>query len=200
MTETSSIVLASSSVYRRELLKKLAIDFNCCPANVDETPRPNEPPTDLALRLSVEKALAVGSIHSSHLVIGSDQVAAFDGEILGKPGNRERAVAQLQRQSGRVVSFYTGLCVLDSASGLYFTDLVECEVHFKSLSLQQIEYYLDIDRPYDCAGSFKSESLGIALFDKICGEDPNALVGLPLIKLAGLLKKFGVDVLSATAG
>lgn len=200
MTDIHPIVLASSSAYRRELLKKLAIDFSCCPANVDETPRPHESPADLALRLSIEKALAVGSAYPAHLVIGSDQVAALAGEVLGKPGSRERAVAQLQRQSGRAVSFYTGLCVLDSASGQYFTALDRCEVHFKPLSLQQIEYYLDVDRPYDCAGSFKSEALGIALFDKICGEDPNALVGLPLIKLVGLLQQFGVDVLRPVAG
>lgn len=200
MTDMRPIVLASSSAYRRELLKKLAIDFSCCAADVDETPRPNEPPAELALRLSVEKALAVGRSHPAHWVIGSDQVAAFDGEILGKPGGREWAVAQLQRQSGKVVSFYTGLCLLDSASGRYLTALDWCQVHFKPLSLPQIEYYLDVDRPYDCAGSFKSEALGIALFDKICGEDPNALIGLPLIKLVGLLQQFGLDVLRPAAG
>ncbi|ANE54890.1 nucleoside triphosphate pyrophosphatase [Methylomonas sp. DH-1] len=199
MTDKRPIVLASGSAYRRELLKKLAIDFSCCPADVDETPLPNEAPAELALRLSVEKALAVGRSHPAHWVIGSDQVAAFDGEILGKPGNRERALAQLQSQSGKAVSFYTGLCLLDSASGQYYTALDRCEVHFKPLSRQQIEYYLDMDRPYDCAGSFKAEALGIALFDKICGEDPNALVGLPLIKLAGLLQQFGLDVLQPAA-
>lgn len=191
----TNIVLASSSPYRRLILEKLGMAFIGCAGEVDETPVLGESPEVLATRLSIAKAAAVGKIYPDHLIIGSDQVAELDGEILGKPGGRDAAIAQLSRQSGRVARFYTGICVLSSGSGRYLTDLDVCEVHFKSLGQRQIEHYVDADRPFDCAGSFKSEGLGIALFNKICGEDPNALIGLPLIKLVGLLEKFGVDIL-----
>lgn len=189
------IVLASSSKYRSQLFEKLGLAFTHHAANVDETPQIGEPPDALVTRLAVAKALVVGKTFPHHVIIGSDQVAAFDGEILGKPGDRDVAIQQLHRQAGRQVTFYTGLCVLDSASGRYLADLDATTVHFKPLSPTQIERYVDRDQPFDCAGSFKSEGLGIALFSKIVGEDPNALIGLPLIKLVALLEQFDVHVL-----
>lgn len=191
----TAIVLASSSKYRRQLLEKLGLDFLSCSSDVDESPRPDESPEALVSRLSIAKAAAVGKTYPNHLVIGSDQVAVLGQEILGKPGRRDAAIQQLAKQSGRTVQFYTGICVLNSATGRYLTDLDVCSVHFKALESQQIQHYVDLDQPFDCAGSFKSEGLGIALFSKIVGEDPNALVGLPLIKLVGLLGQFGVHIL-----
>lgn len=191
----TAIVLASSSKYRRQLLEKLGLDFLSCSSDVDESPRPDESPEALVSRLSIAKAAAVGKTYRHHLVIGSDQVAVLGQEILGKPGRRDAAIQQLAKQSGRTVQFYTGICVLNSATGRYLTDLDICNVHFKALEPQQIEHYVELDQPFDCAGSFKSEGLGIALFSKIVGEDPNALVGLPLIKLVGLLGQFGVHII-----
>lgn len=191
----TTIVLASSSKYRRQLLAKLGLDFICHAADVDETPVAGERPEALVARLSIAKAQAVGKLFPNHTIIGSDQVAAFDSEILGKPGSKAAAVEQLSRQSGRSVNFYTGICLLDAATGHYLTDLDICTVYFKALEQAQIQRYVERDQPFDCAGSFKSESLGIALFDKIVGDDPNALVGLPLIKLVALLEKFGIGVI-----
>lgn len=189
------IVLASSSPYRRQLLSKLNLDFSCSSSDVDETRLQNETPQDLVLRLSKAKAQKVAESHPGHVVIGSDQVALLGETILGKPGNRETAINQLTAQSAQAVSFYTGLCVLDSATGQALMDMDVCHVHFRALSLRQIQRYLDIEQPYDCAGSFKSEGLGIALFSKIVGEDPNALIGLPLIKLVTLLEQLNVPIL-----
>lgn len=191
----TAIVLASSSKYRRQLLEKLGLDFITCSSDVDETPRCGESPDALVTRLSIAKAEKVGRTYPHHLIIGSDQVAVLGQEILGKPGGRDAAIQQLAKQSGRTVQFYTGICVLSSATGQCLTDMNVCSVYFKTLEPAQIQNYVDLDRPFDCAGSFKSEGLGIALFNKILGEDPNALVGLPLIKLVALLEKFGVDVL-----
>ncbi|WKJ89170.1 Maf family protein [Methylomonas montana] len=191
----TAIVLASSSKYRRQLLEKLGLDFLSCSSDVDESPHPDESPETLVSRLSIAKAAAVGKTYPNHLVIGSDQVAVLGQEILGKPGRRDAAIQQLAKQSGRTVQFYTGICVLNSATGRYLTDLDICSVHFKALESKQIQNYVDLDQPFDCAGSFKSEGLGIALFSKIVGEDPNALVGLPLIKLVALLGQFGVHIL-----
>jgi len=185
------LVLASGSVYRRKLLKKLRLEFITCSSQVDETPLPDEIPAALALRLSIAKAQAISTAYPEHLIIGSDQVAALDKQLLGKPGNFERAVQQLTAQSGKKVTFYTGLCVLDSASNRYLTDIDICNVYFKKLDIEQIRRYLNTDEPFDCAGSFKSEEYGISLFEKIDGDDPNALIGLPLIKLIGLLNRFG---------
>lgn len=192
---TYPLILASTSPYRRELLQKLGLPFETAAPGVPEEHRENEPPEALALRLATEKALAVAQRFSGYLVIGSDQVAALDGELLGKPLTRENAVQQLRKASGRAVRFYTALCVVNSASGEARTDLDICTVVFRSLTLEQIECYVDREQPLDCAGAFKSEGLGIALFERIEGDDPNALVGLPLIRLIRLLEGFGVAVL-----
>ncbi|MDX8129282.1 nucleoside triphosphate pyrophosphatase [Methylomonas sp. OY6] len=191
----TAIVLASSSKYRRQLLEKLGLAFLSCSSDVDESPQAGESPDALVRRLSLAKAEEVGKTYPDHLIIGSDQVAVLDQEILGKPGGRDAAIQQLAKQSGRTVQFYTGVCVFNSVSGRHLSDMDVCSVQFKTLTSSQIERYIDLDRPFDCAGSFKSEGLGIALFSKIVGEDPNALVGLPLIKLVALLDKFGVNIL-----
>lgn len=187
-----NIVLASNSRYRGELLRKLGLKFISCAGNVDETAKAGETPPQLATRLAIDKAVSVAKHFPEHLIIGSDQVAVCDELILGKPGDRDNAIRQLTAQSGKMVRFYTGICVLDSASGRYLTDLDLCEVHFRTLDADQIRRYIDIDQPLDCAGSFKSEGLGIVLLKKIVGDDPNALVGLPLIKLTDLLGQFGL--------
>lgn len=189
------IILASGSQYRAELLRKLHLDFLGCSSNVDETPFPGESPEQLAMRLSQAKATALSAIYPNHLIIGSDQVAICGNKWLNKPGERTQAIRQLQAQSGKSVRFYTGVCVLNSANGQSLSDIDICSVHFKTLSDRQIERYVDMEKPFDCAGSFKSEGLGIALFSRIEGDDPNALIGLPLIKLTGLLARFGVDVI-----
>lgn len=188
------IVLASSSKYRRELLKKLQIDFIYDSSHIDESPQANESASALAIRLAIEKAAAVAEKYPNHLIIGSDQVATFGNILLGKPGNREKAFQQLQAQSGQKVSFFTGICVLNSASGHTFTDLDICKVYFRNLSDNQIQRYLTIEQAFDCAGSFMSEGYGITLFSKIEGEDPNALIGLPLIKLIKLLDQCGLAI------
>ena len=188
------LILASSSPYRRQLLEKLQLEFSCCSTNIDESPNTNEHPQALAVRLSIAKALAARKQFPNHLIIGSDQVAAFDGILLGKPGSRDQAFDQLKAQSGKKVSFYSGICVCDSNSGEFKTDIDICEVYFRTLSDAQITRYLEKEQPYDCAGSFKSESYGITLFSKIAGEDPNGLVGLPLIKLIRLLEAFGLAI------
>jgi septum formation protein len=162
---------------------------------VDEERRYNEPPDALAPRLAAEKALAVARRFPDHLVIGSDQVAVLDGELLGKPVTRDNAIHQLRKASGRSVRFYTALCVANAATGEIKTDLDLCTVVFRPLADGQIARYVDREQPYDCAGAFKSEGLGIALFERIEGEDPNALIGLPLIRLIRLLEAFGVEVL-----
>jgi MAF protein len=189
-----NIVLASSSTYRSQILGKLPLTFTSCSGSVDETPYPNELPRDLAVRLSITKAHAVAKQYPNHLIIGSDQVAACGDILLGKPGNRANALQQLMVQSGKKASFYTGICVLDSRRGIFKTDLDICHVYFKNLTEDQLNRYLDREQPYECAGSFKSEGFGIALFSKIEGDDPNALVGLPLIKLIELLNQFGVAI------
>jgi septum formation protein len=189
------IVLASSSQYRANLLRKLQLDFICSPSHVDETPLTGESAEQLARRLSLAKAQAVSAAYPQHLIIGSDQAAVCGEDFLHKPGNREQAIHQLTQQSGRTAQFYTGVCVLNSSNGQSFSGIDLCTVHFKRLSEQQIIRYLDLEQPFDCAGSFKSEGLGIALFSRIEGEDPNALIGLPLIKLIGLLSNFGVEII-----
>ena len=170
------------------------MDFKVASPDIDESPLAHESPIELALRLSQLKALALIDNFPDHLIIGSDQVALLNGRQLNKPGNRKNAIAQLQAASGNHVSFYTGVCVVNSKTKQYLADVDICMVFFKPLTLKQIENYVDLDQPYDCAGGFKSESLGIALFDKIQGDDPNALIGLPLIKLIALLARFDVHV------
>ncbi len=189
------LILASSSVYRRSLLRKLNIEFTFEAPNIDETPVENERPKVLALRLAKEKARALQSKYPHHLIISSDQAANFGNQILSKPGNYQSTIQQLRLQSGQSVNFYTSVCVLDSASNQFYTDIDCCTVHFKKLTDQQIINYVTIDQPYNCVGGFKSEGLGIALFNKIEGDDPNALIGLPLIKLIKLLEKFDIPVI-----
>jgi len=194
---TRSLVLASTSPYRSALLGRLGLDFTTAAPQVDERPRPGEPPQVLVLRLAEAKARAVAHDHPESLIIGSDQVACIDDRILGKPGNRERAVAQLERASGRCVTFQTGLCLLNAATGRAQAVVEPFRVHFRPLTRARIEAYLDREEPYNCAGSFKSEGLGVALFERLEGEDPSALIGLPLIRLVTLLASEGLDPLSA---
>lgn len=189
------LVLASSSPYRKQLLEKLRLDFIISSAHIDETAHKDEAGDEMAIRLAIAKAQAVAAHFTDHLIIGSDQVAMFEQRPLGKPGDRDNAIRQLNEQSGQAVKFYTGLCLLNSNDGNYLTALDTCTVYFKQLTEAQIRHYVELERPYDCAGSFKSEGLGIALFEKIEGDDPNALIGLPLIKLVSLLEQFGHSVL-----
>ena len=190
------IVLASTSPYRRELMERLGLPFEAAAPRVEESPIAGEHPAALVRRLAESKARAVAAVFPNALIVGSDQVAVLDGERLGKPGTHEAAVKQLTRASGRPVEFLTGLCLLDSATGKASVDLVPSRVVFRVLGTAQIERYLERERPYDAAGSFKSEGLGIALFERIDGEYPTALVGLPLIRLTTMLAEAGVDVLT----
>jgi MAF protein len=190
------LVLGSTSPFRKEILTKLNIPFVCAKPEIDESAFENESPVELVERLAIEKAKAVAGEFPDALIIGSDQVAMCDGEILGKPHNFENAVKQLEKFSNKTVVFYTGLCVYDSGLD-YTTALIEpFLVHFNELSRSDIESYLHAEQPYNCAGSFKSEGLGICLFKKLEGDDPNSLIGLPLIKLVELLKQHGVNVLA----
>jgi septum formation protein len=189
------IVLGSSSPYRRELLSRLKVEFDVDLPDVDETPRPGETPRDIALRLALEKARAVAAKHPDAAVIGSDQVADLDGEPLGKPGTHERAVLQLRRMRGRVVIFQTAVAVVCLATGFEQLDLAPVRVTFRDLSDEEIEAYLMAEKPYDCAGSARSEGLGIALLEAIENDDPSALVGLPLIRTCRMLRAAGVRLL-----
>lgn len=192
---TAKLILASSSPYRKAVLEKLGLPFAAKSPDIDESPLPDEPPARSAARLAELKCRALQEKYPNHLIIGSDQVAMLDAKQLIKPGNRANAIKQLREASGRLVVFYTGICLLDAVSGRGETEVDRCTVRFRKLSDTQIENYVDRDQPFDCAGSFKSESLGIALFERIEGDDPNALIGLPLIRLIGLLKKYGVNVI-----
>lgn len=194
-----SLILASSSPFRQSLLQKFNLPFETFSPDVDETPHSNEAPNDLVMRLSELKAAAAADHFDQGLAIGSDQVAVFNGQILGKPHNKENAVNQLSLFSGQTVTFLTGLCVHNIQTGQSKTIVEPFNVTFKTLTTAQIGAYCDAEQPYNCAGSFKSEGLGICLFEKLSGDDPNSLVGLPLIKLSQLLAEFGLDVLSAQA-
>jgi septum formation protein len=187
--------LGSTSVYRRELLSRLRLPFSVERPEVDETPRPHEKPADLALRLALAKAQAVAARHPSAVVIGSDQVADLYGEPLGKPGDHDRAVLQLQRMRGQTVIFQTAVAVVCQETGFSQVSLTPVRVVFRSLSDEAIEHYLLSEMPYDCAGSAKSEGLGIALLERIENDDPTALVGLPLIRTCELLRAAGCDLL-----
>lgn len=189
------LILASSSPYRRSLLAQLKLPFDCASPHINEEARPGEPPAALAQRLAAEKAQTLADRHPDALIIGSDQVAECNGRALGKPGNRERALAQLQDCSGQQVHFYTGISVLDSTDGTQRTELEVFTVYFRKLDKATIGRYLELEQPYDCAGSFKVEGLGIALFDKMEGSDYNSLIGLPLIRTLKLLRSFGIDPL-----
>jgi septum formation protein len=185
------LILASTSPFRRQVLERLGIAFTTAAPGVDESARPGEPPRELVTRLALAKARSVGATLQG-LVIGSDQVATTGGDILGKPGNHERARAQLAYLSGRRVTFHTGLCLLNSMNDTEQVDEIPYHVVFRRLGADQIERYLRADQPYHCAGSFKSEGLGITLFERMEGDDPTALIGLPLIRLTGMLANAGV--------
>lgn len=190
-----SVVLGSTSRYRRELLERLRIPFEVTAPDVDETPQIGETPKALALRLALAKARAVAALHPESVVIGADQVADLAGQPLGKPGDHARAVAQLRQMRGQTVIFQTALAVVCLACGFEQVDLAEVRVVFRDLSDDEIEAYLQAERPYDCAGSAKSEGLGIVLLASIENDDPTALIGLPLIRTARLLRQAGVKLL-----
>ena len=188
------LILGSTSRYRKELLNRLRIPFETASPDVDETPNSNESPKDLALRLALAKARAVALKYPEAVVIGSDQVADLEGTPLGKPGNHANAILQLQRMRGKTVIFQTALSVVCIATGFERTDLAEVKVKFRDLSDAEIETYLRAEEPYDCAGSAKSEGLGIALLDSIENDDPTALIGLPLIRTCQMLREAGMKL------
>ena len=196
MTTRPLLILGSTSVYRRELLARLRLPFEVHAPDVDETPLPGEAPAALAQRLALAKAHAVSRLYPNAVVIGSDQVADLDGQPIGKPGTHERAVAQLRSMSGRSVVFQTAVAVVCTRGAYSGAALVPVKVRFRVLSNEEIESYLRAEQPYDCAGSVKSEALGIALLDSISSDDPTALVGLPLIRTCALLRAAGIDPLS----
>ena len=185
------LILASTSPWRRALLDKLAVTFECAAPEVDETPLPGESPRHLVLRLAQAKAQTLAERYPAHLIIGSDQVCVLDGEITGKPLSEENARLQLRKASGNIVTFYTGLALYNSATGNLQTEVEPFDVHFRHLSDAEIDNYVRKEHPLQCAGSFKSEGLGIALFERLEGRDPNTLVGLPLIALCQMLRREG---------
>ena len=186
------LILASSSSYRRDLLQRLTKIFSQLAPDVDESALPDETPTALALRLAIAKANAVAAIRPGAIVIGSDQVAARGAHMLGKPGNHENARAQLLACSGQTVSFHTALCLIDGRNSRIQHAVDTTHVYFRNLGSAEIDAYLRAEQPYDCAGSFKAEGLGIALFERMQTEDPTALIGLPLIALSGMLREIGI--------
>lgn len=192
MPPAPALILASTSPYRRELLARLGLPFETQAPAVDETPLPGEAPRELALRLARAKAQDVARHHPQALVIGSDQVADLHGQPLGKPGSHERARAQLSRMSGQTVLFHTAVSLACAARGLLQTEIATVRVRFRELDAASIERYLRAEQPYDCAGSAKSEGLGIALLEAIESDDPTALIGLPLIRTAALLRTAGL--------
>ncbi|MBO9490768.1 septum formation inhibitor Maf [Endozoicomonas sp. G2_1] len=194
------LILASTSVYRKQLLEKLNISFDCAKPDVDETPLPDETPLALVERLAIAKAKAIAvkddSKASNALVIGSDQIAVHQDDILGKPHTEENAIKQLTRFSGNKVTFYTSLCLYDSQEDNYQVTIEPFEVHFRHLTNAEICAYVKAEQPLNCAGSFKSEGLGISLFEKLVGDDPNSLIGLPLIQLLKMFNNKGINVLT----
>lgn len=193
------ILLASSSPYRKQLLDKLQLPFTCASPNIDESVLKDESPESYVQRLAINKAKALASTYSNHIIIGSDQCAVLEDKeqtlILGKPHSIDNAINQLSQASGKAVSFLTGLCVYNSASQKQLSLVEPFTVHFRDLTAQQIERYIQQEMPLDCAGSFKSEGLGIRLFKALEGRDPNSLVGLPLIALIDLLEQHGIQTL-----
>lgn len=190
-----SIILASTSIYRKQLLEKLQIPFECVAPDVDETPHKGETAADLALRLAVAKSQQVAERLGQGIIIGSDQVASLGENILGKPGTVENAIVQLQTCSGKQVRFFTGLCLTNAHTDQQVYMVEHYDVVFKTLTTRQIEKYVEKDLPLHCAGSFKCEGLGISLFKEMRGKDPNTLIGLPLMTLCDLLLEFNFDVL-----
>ena len=185
----SELILASTSPWRRMLLEKLSVPFACATPDVDETPLPGETARQLVVRLAQNKAQALAVRYPQHLIIGADQVCVLDGEITGKPHTEENAHRQLRKASGSIVTFYTGLALYNSANGHLQTECEPFDVHFRRLSDQEIDSYIRKENPLQCAGSFKSEGLGITLFERLEGRDPNTLVGLPLIALCQMLRR-----------
>ena len=188
------IVLASSSSYRRELLTRLQLPFTCHSPDIDETPQANESAQALVQRLALSKARALAQHYPQHIIIGSDQVAVLDGKIIGKPLHAEGATQQLSAASGRSLVFLTGLAVIDTRTQIEQVDLVPFTVHFRTLNAAQIQRYISAEQPFDCAGSFKSEGLGVSLFQATEGGDATSLVGLPLIRLCDMLNVCGIAV------
>lgn len=195
MASAPALILASTSRYRQELLARLRMPFAVEAPGIDETARPGEAPAALAQRLARDKARAVAARHPDALVIGSDQVAELDGRAIGKPGNHERAAIQLRSMSGRSVVFHTAVVVVRQATGFEIQSLVDVTVRVRALDEAEIEHYLRSEQPYDCAGSAKVETLGIALLDAVESDDPTALVGLPLIRTCAMLRAGGLDPL-----
>ncbi len=193
----ANITLASTSPFRKEVLLKILDKFDVDSPNIDETRLGGEKIEDYVQRLAIEKARVIADKHDTGLIIGSDQSAAIEGnqEIIGKPENHDTAIKQLLSFSGKTVTFYTSLCLYDASDDSYQVELDKFHVSFRNLNQEQVENYLSREQPYNCAGSFKSEKLGIALFSKMEGTDPNSLIGLPLIKLIDMLKNKGVEVL-----
>lgn len=194
MTVQRTLILGSSSPFRKELMERLCLDFQTFSPDIDETRKHNEIAEDMVKRLSLEKAKAIATQHSNALIIGSDQCAVLNDKILGKPGNHAAAMMQLRESSGQHVNFLTGLCLYDSRSDEYQLDVVPYGVEFRELSRSEIENYLLKEQPYNCAGSFKSEGLGITLFKGFTGSDPTALIGLPLIRLSEMLREKGLPL------
>lgn len=192
---TRQLILGSTSPYRRELMQRLQTPFVTAAPDIDETRLAGESARDMVLRLSLAKARKVAEQHLDALIIGSDQCAVLHTQVIGKPGNHENAVKQLQNSSGQTVDFLTGLCLYDSRDDSYQLDVVPFSVDFRELTDTEIDRYLRKDQPYNCAGSFRSESLGITLFQRMYGDDPTALMGLPLIRLSQMLQQAGVDLL-----
>ena len=193
---TSQLILASTSIYRKSLLEKLSLPFTFKAPDIDETPFKNESPDELVKRLSKQKALEIAKTNPEAIIIGSDQVCTIDDQITGKPLTEDNAIQQLVKASGKKITFYTGLCVYSGKTQQISCDVELFNVYFKTLSLAEIEFYVKKEQPLYCAGSFKSEGLGIALFEKLEGRDPNSLIGLPLILLIEMLKTHGINVLA----
>jgi len=194
LTTTKALILGSSSPYRKILLERFRLDFTTESPEIDERPLADETPEELVLRLSLEKAKSIAKNQDNTLIIGSDQCSILDGVIRGKPGNHENAVKQLSESSGKRVSFLTGLCLYDSEDHSWQLDLIPFHVDFRELSDKEIENYLLADKPYNCAGSFKSEGLGLSLFKRMQGDDPTALIGLPLMRLSEMPRNKGVAI------
>ena len=191
-----ALILGSSSPFRAEILGKLNLPFSTASPDIDETPYEGEPATALVERLSRQKAMAIAESHPDALIISSDQVAVIGNQILGKPGDHQTARQQLAMSSGKTVRFLTGLALYNAQDGKMQSLVAPFDVNFRMLNEDDIEHYLLAEQPYNCAGSFKSEGLGICLFERLNGDDPNTLIGLPLIQLTKLLKNVGIDVLA----
>ncbi len=194
MNSQFQLILGSSSPFRRKLLERLCLDFTCISPDIDESQRPGETPEQLVQRLSIEKAEAVAKMAENALIISSDQIAIFDGQILGKPHTHERAVEMLSSFSGQTVRFETGLCLYNTETKKHQFKSIPTLVHFRDLTDATIEAYLKQDKPYYCAGSFQAEGLGVVLFKQLQSDDPSALIGLPLIELTSMLLNEGFDL------